>query len=193
LIEGYRDTQVENNQQGLIEGYRDTQVENNQQGLIEGYRVTLVERSQPGLTDASSQGKHKRELGPYEIFVTSSQLQKGVGTGLIDTGTQVSLVREASLEKNIPRGKYREINVSIQGISEGDMHIKKGIMLQVNDGREMLFYIVERLPRNLDVILGQEWLLQNDYMMTCSKVILPFSENIVKVPTKEKGVRLINK
>jgi hypothetical protein len=29
--------------------------------------------------------------------------------------------------------------------------------------------------------------------MTCPKVILPFSENIVKVPTKEKGVRLIDK
>jgi hypothetical protein len=56
-----------------------------------------------------------------------------------------------------------------------------------------LFYIVERLPRNLDVILCQEWFLQNDYVMTCPKVIPPFSENIVKVPTKERGVRLADK
>jgi uncharacterized secreted protein with C-terminal beta-propeller domain len=147
--------------------------------------------SQKDLTEASSQG-NPEELGPYEIFVTSPQLKRGVGTGLIDIGAQVSLAKGSSLERNIPKGKYREINVSVQGINEGDMHIKKGIMMQVNNSKEM-FYIVERLPRNLDVILGQEWLFQNDYMMTCPKVILPFSENIVKVPTKERGVRLVDK
>jgi hypothetical protein len=57
----------------------------------------------------------------------------------------------------------------------------------------MLFYIVDNLPRNLDLILGQEWLLQNDYMMTCPKIIPPYSESVVKVPTKERGVRLIDK
>jgi uncharacterized secreted protein with C-terminal beta-propeller domain len=114
------------------------------------------------LTEASSQG-NPEELGPYKIFVTSPQLKREVGTGLI--GAKVSLAKGSSLERNIPKGKYREINVSVRGINEGDMHIKKGIMMQVNNDKEM-FYITERLPRNLDVILGQEWLLQNDYMMT---------------------------
>jgi hypothetical protein len=62
--------------------------------------------------------------------------------------------------------------VSVQGINEGDIHIKKGIMMQVNNSREM-FYIVERLPRNSDVILGQEWLLQND---CCSEKHTPSTD-----------------
>jgi hypothetical protein len=77
--------------------------------------------------------------------------------------------------------------VNIQGINEGDMLIKEGIMLQINNSKEMLFYIVDSLPRGLDLILSQEWLLQNDYMMTCSNAILPFSESVVKVSTEERG------
>jgi hypothetical protein len=158
--------------------------------MPERYRNIAISRKD--LTDASSQGKPERELGPYEIFITTPQLKREVGTCLIDTGAQVSLVKGGSLERNIAEGKYRDINVSVEGINEGDMYIKKGIMMQFNNSREMLFYIVERLPRNLDVILGQEWLLQNDYVMTYPKVIPPFSENI-KVPTKERGVRLVDK
>jgi hypothetical protein len=44
--------------------------------------------------------------------------------------------------------------VNIQGINEGDMLIKEGIMLQINNSKEMLFYIVDSLPRGLDLILG---------------------------------------
>jgi hypothetical protein len=91
-----------------------------------------------------------------------------------------------SLKESIPKAKFKEINVSIQGINGGDMRIKEGIMLQVNDSAEMLFYVVENLPRNLDIILGQEWLFQNDYIMTCPNTILPFSESIIKVPFRER-------
>jgi hypothetical protein len=45
-------------------------------------------------------------LGPYETYVTSPQLQSSIGVGLIDTGAQVSLVREDSLKRSIPREKY---------------------------------------------------------------------------------------
>jgi hypothetical protein len=90
----------------------------------ERYGSTTV--NQKGLINASSMSELEKGLGPYEVFVTSPQLQNGVGTGLIDTGAQVSLVKENSLEKGIPKENYREINVSIQGINEGDMHIKKG-------------------------------------------------------------------
>jgi hypothetical protein len=135
---------------------------------------------------------HEEGLEPFDVFVTSPQLQNELGTGLIDTGAQVSLVRRSSLKKSTPTGKYREIIMNIQGISGGDMHIPKGIMLQVNNSREM-FYVVESLPRNLDLILGQEWLLQNGYMMTCPKSIPPFSESVVKAPTTERSVRLIDK
>jgi hypothetical protein len=53
------------------------------------------------------------------------------------------------------------------------MYIKEGIMLQINDSDEM-FYIVDSLPRSLDLILGQEWLLQNNYMTTCPNTIAYF-------------------
>jgi hypothetical protein len=66
-------------------------------------------------------------------------------------------------------------------------------MLQVNDSKEMLFYVVESLPRNLDLIMGQEWLIENDYVMTCPKIILPFSESVVKMPTRERGIRFVEK
>jgi uncharacterized secreted protein with C-terminal beta-propeller domain len=148
-----------------------------------GHRGATVKISQEDLTCG-------RGLEPFDVFVTSPQLQNELGTGVIDTGAQVSLVRKSSLKESIPKEKYREISVNIQGINGGDMHIEKGIMLQVNDSKEM-FYIVDSLPSSLHLILGQEWLLQNDYMMTCPKIILPFSENIVKVPARER--RKINR
>ena len=57
----------------------------------------------------------------------------------------------------------------------------------------MLFYVIKHLSRNLDFILGQEWLLQNDYVMTCSKAIPPLSESLVQIPTRENGIRFVDK
>ena len=57
----------------------------------------------------------------------------------------------------------------------------------------MLFYLIKHLPRNLYLILRQEWLLHNDYVVTCSKAIPPLSESVVKIPTKEKGIRFVDK
>jgi len=57
--------------------------------------------------------KPESGLGPYEVYVTSPQLLDEIGVGLIDTGAQVSLVKEDSLKKSIPQSKYREINVKI--------------------------------------------------------------------------------
>ena len=73
--------------------------------------------------------KPESGLGPYEVYVTSPQLLDEIGVRLIDTGAQVSLVKEDSLKKSIPQRKYREINVRIQGINGKDTHIKKGVLL----------------------------------------------------------------
>jgi hypothetical protein len=149
---------------------------------------------QPGLTrEVSSLEELEIGTSPYDVIVASPQLQDETGLGLIDTGAQVSLVKRKSLKENIPKAKFKEIQVNIQGISGDDVHIKEGIMLQINDSEEMLFYIVESLPRNLDLILGQPWLIRNDYVMTCPNTILPFSESVIKVPTKERGVRFVDK
>jgi hypothetical protein len=137
---------------------------------------------------STSREELTRELGlePFDVFVTSPQLQDGVGLGLIDTGAQVSLVKSKSLKKSSLKTKCKDIHVNVQGINGDSMHIDRGIMLQVNDSKEMLFYIVESLPRNLDLIMGREWLIENDYVMTCPKIILPFSESVVKMPTRER-------
>jgi hypothetical protein len=139
-----------------------------------------------GAVDAGELG-----LDPFDVFVTSPQLQDEIGIGLIDTGAQVSLVKSRSLKKSSFKAKCKEIHVNVQGINGDSMHIDKGIMLQVNDSKEMLFYVVESLPRNLDLIMGQEWLMENDYVMTCPKIILPVSESVVKMPTRERGIRFV--
>jgi hypothetical protein len=89
--------------------------------------------------EISSNNDPEIVLCPYEVFVTSPLLQNEIGIGLIDTGAQVSLVRKKSLRENVPREKFREINVNIQCINEGDMHIKEGIMLQVNEAKKCCF------------------------------------------------------
>ena len=56
-----------------------------------------------------------------------------------------------------------------------------------------LMIIIKHIPRDLDLILGQEWLLQNDYVMTCSKAIPPLSGSLVQIPTGEKGIIFVDK
>ena len=52
--------------------------------------------------------------------------------------------------------------MKIQSINGKDIHIERGVLLQINDSEEMLFYLIKHLPRNLDLIFGQEWLCKND-------------------------------
>jgi hypothetical protein len=164
------------------------------EGVRRGVDASVVDTvDQKDLTgEISSSNEPEIVLCPYEVFVISPHFQDEIGIGLIDTGAQVSLVRKKSPKENVPRAKFRTINVNIQGINEDDIHIKEGIMLQINDSKETLFYIVDSIPRGLDISLSQEWLLQNDYMMTCSNAILPFSKSVVKIPTEERGLRFVN-
>jgi hypothetical protein len=54
-------------------------------------------------------------------------------------------------------------------------------------------YVVDNLPRNLDIILGQDWLEGAGYSFQKREPILipPFSEQIIKCKTNERGVRFI--
>ena len=40
-------------------------------------------------------------LGPYEMYVLENKLKQGVGTALIDTGAQISLIKESALIKGV--------------------------------------------------------------------------------------------
>jgi hypothetical protein len=54
-------------------------------------------------------------------------------------------------------------------------------------------YVVDSLPRNLDTILGQDWLDNAGYgfQKKTPVIIPPYSEQVVKCKTLEKGVRFI--
>lgn len=81
----------------------------------------------------------------------------------------------------------------IQGITGNAMKVKGKIELRINDTLESLThecYVVESLPKDLDLILGQTWLRLKDYQL--GPVIEPLSEKIVQFKTSEKGTRLID-
>ena len=65
--------------------------------------------------------------------------------------------------------------------------------MNINENKDFPFLLVANLPRNLDCILGKDWLKENNYLLTQVKqqVLEPFSEKICTFPTCEKGIRLI--
>jgi hypothetical protein len=126
-------------------------------------------------------------------YVVSLQLRKGRGIALTDTGSQISLVRESSL---IKFNKEKDENLHIYGINGKQMEIKGQVKLKIENALEPLdqtCYVVVSLPRNLDIILGQHWLDSADYgfQKKMPVVILPYSEQVVKCKTLEKGVIFI--
>ena len=137
-------------------------------------------------------GDAQRWHNPFELYVTFPKLTVEAGTGLIDTGAQISLVRRKSL-KRLPKENIVETSVTMQGITGSCRSLTQGIYLEINESKPFLFYIVDELPRNVDVILGHKWLIENGYVMTRNPALPPLSEGIVKITTREKGVRLIEK
>jgi hypothetical protein len=54
-------------------------------------------------------------------------------------------------------------------------------------------YVVDSLPRNLDIIFGQDWLDNAGYgfQKKTPVIIPPYSEQVLKCKTSERGVRFI--
>jgi hypothetical protein len=54
-------------------------------------------------------------------------------------------------------------------------------------------YVVDNLPRNLDIILGQDWLDNAGYgfQKKIPTIIPPYSEHVVKCKTNERGIWFI--
>jgi hypothetical protein len=132
-------------------------------------------------------------LGHYEIYVVSLQLKGGLGIALIDMGSQISLVKEWSL---ITFSKEKDTNLKICGITGKQMEIKGQVRLKIENTLEPLdqtCYVVDSLPRNLDIILGQDWLDNAGYGFQKKTPVLipPYSAQVVKCKTLERGVRFI--
>jgi hypothetical protein len=131
-------------------------------------------------------------LGRYEVYVVSPQLKEGLGVALIDTGSQISLVKESSL---IKFSKEKDENFKICGIT-GEVELKGQKKLITENALELLnqtCYVVDSLPRDLDIIFGQDWLDNAGYgfQKKTPIIIPPCSEQVIKCKTSEKGVRFI--
>jgi hypothetical protein len=127
----------------------------------------------------------------FEMYVLSEDLITTLGDALVDTGSQVSLVKESSLTRG---SKIRTTRVCIKGITGHPLEIKGQVELSINDAPPHSFLITDQLPRNHDIILGQDWLEKVGYNFQIPSlgIILPaYLETLVKIPTKEKGAHLI--
>ena len=138
--------------------------------------------------------------GTYEnlgvIEIKGNNLMSG--KTLVDTGSQVSLVRLGSIRNK-------------EGIKPADiiLHGVTGTTLSVEGKIEMLvchstfkciheFYVVNILPQELDLILGQDFLSKNNVQLNFDEdkmkiIIPPRTEKIIKLPLNEKGDILVSK
>jgi hypothetical protein len=101
--------------------------------------------------------KESSELGRYEIYICSPQLREGLGKALIDSGSMVSIARESSV---IKYRKQKDV-IKLQGITGNEITVKGLVDLRIDNTLEPITqecYIVDRLPKDLDVILGLNWL-----------------------------------
>jgi hypothetical protein len=123
----------------------------------------------------------------------SRELEGELGVALIDTGSQVSLVKDSSL---IRFNRKKNKSFQIYGVTGDQIEIKGKTSIRIEntlEPLEQLCYIVDSLPRDLDLILGQDWLEKAGYGLQkkTTVVISPYSEQVVKCKTSEKGVRFI--
>jgi hypothetical protein len=101
----------------------------------------------------------------------------------------ISLVKEYS----VVGFKRQSEQISVQGITGAEVEINGQIGIE--NTLELLThkcYIVGSLPRNLDIILGQDWLQEAGFSIQKKMPlnIPPFSEQLIRCK-KEKGVHFI--
>jgi hypothetical protein len=133
-----------------------------------------------------------RELARYEVYVVSPQLQGELGLALIDSGSMVSLVKRSS----IIRFKAREQNIRLHGVTGKQINVLGRINIKIENSLEDSWqecYVVDSLPRDLDIILGQDWLEKSGYSIqkTVPVMIPPYSEKVIRCKTNERGIRFV--
>jgi hypothetical protein len=114
-----------------------------------------------------------------------------MGNTLIDTGTQISLVTERSLLRGV---KIEKQSVQINGITGNTMETKRQTNLTIGETSPHEFTVISKLPVECDILIGQDWLERFGYYFQIPSlgISLPaYSENLVQVPTQEKGSRLV--
>jgi hypothetical protein len=71
-----------------------------------------------------------KDLGHYEVYIVSRSLEGGLGVALIDTGSQVSLVKSVKYRQE--KGK----NLHLSGISGNQIEIKGKVQLEIENTLE---------------------------------------------------------
>ena len=135
--------------------------------------------------------KHGHSFQPFELYVLCDKLRTGMGTALVDTGYQVSLVTEHCLNKG---SVIKKQTMKIHGITGNAMETKEQIELRVGESSPLEFLVVKTLPLNCDILLGQDWLERFGYQFQIPSlgITLPaYSETVVSIPTTEQGSPLV--
>jgi hypothetical protein len=78
-----------------------------------------------------------------------------MGNALIDTGSQVLLVKEAGLARGLET--KRQV-VQIHSITGNVMETKGNVGLCIGETSPHKFMLVDDLPMECDILLGQDWL-----------------------------------
>ena len=110
---------------------------------------------------------------------------------LVDTESQVSLVKERSLSKG---SDIKRLVLKIHGITGDHLETKGQIDLRIGETVPHKFVVVNSLPMNCEILLGQDWLERFGYQcqIPCLRINLPaYSETLVRIPTTEQGNRLV--
>jgi hypothetical protein len=103
----------------------------------------------------------------------------------------VSLVAETSLARGL---RIKRQVIQIHGVTGNVMDTKGKIDLRVGEISPHEFMWVRNLPMNCDILLGQDWLERCGYQFQIPDlgINLPaYSETVVRIPTTEKGSRLV--
>jgi hypothetical protein len=137
-------------------------------------------------------------MGPFDIFTLCDQIHSGMAKVLIDTGAQASLVKEGRLARG---SEIKQDLHYVHGITGDFIEVKglidltiKGTTLPVKDTLPHTFLVLESLPMDYDVILGQDWLERFGFQLQIPSlgVKLPaYSETLIRVPTQVTGNRLV--
>ena len=135
--------------------------------------------------------QHELSLHPFEIYVLCNSLRTGMGNALVDTGAQVSLVAERSLNE---RSRIKRHVLKIHGITGDAMETIGQVDLRIGETLPHEFLVVKLLPRNCDILLGQDWLERFGYYFQIPSlgITLPaYLETVVRIPTTDRGIRLV--
>ena len=94
-------------------------------------KVAAVDQNnQANYSNKSVQSKHGPLLQPFEIYVLCDSLKTGLGNVLVDTGSQVSLVKRRSLIKGSDITRHV---LKIHGITGDYLEINGQINLRIGE------------------------------------------------------------